>query len=276
MTRKIKAGFFLFLIACSVQAQLVNVESIRIQTDSTRFVLNSDFLFNYSNNDGTYIYRFNLSLNTQYKTENLKNTFFFSGNAELIRSKDQDFQNGWFIHFRYNRKLGKSEKLRLEAFIQDQNNALLSINSRNLVGLGLRYKLASNDVFKAYLGNSYMYEKEVSDEVNQNYYNHRNNSYISLTLRLPKSELQLVNTVYFQPLYTDISNFRVLEQFKAEVPLLGNFKVSTLFNYFYNNVNPLGKSEFTSSLSVGLTFVMEKKLFPSKKVKTKIFPLQDL
>jgi len=255
--------FALFLVS-SLQAQLVNIESIRMQTDSTRFVLNTDFLFNYSNTDGIYIYQFHLGLNTQYKTKNYKNTFFFSGNAQLIRSQDQDYQNGWFIHFRYNRKLGASGRLRLEAFIQDQNNELLSINSRNLIGTGLRYKLINKEFLWSYLGNSYMYEKEVSDLASQTYYNHRNSTYLSLTLKLPESKLELINTVYFQPLYNDISNFRVLEQFKIEMPLKGNLRVSTLFNYFYNNINPFGTSEFTSTLSVGLTYSIEKKLFPVK------------
>lgn len=261
---KFWGSLFALFILSSLQAQLVNIEAIRMHTDSTRLVLDTEFLFNYSNADGIYIYQFGLGLNTQYKTENLKNTFFFSGYADLIRSQDQDFQNGWFIHFRYNRKLGKSEKLRLEAFVQDQNNALLSINSRNLIGLGLRLKLIDKDIVWAYLGNSYMYEKEVSDVADQTYYNHRNSTYLSLTLKLPESELELVNTIYFQPLYTDISNFRVLEQFKIEMPLKGNLRVFTLFNYFYNNINPFGTSEFTSSLNVGLTYSLEKKLTPVK------------
>ncbi len=248
--------FFLFFTASSLQAQLVNIESIRMQTDSIRFVFKSDFLFNYSNTDGIYIYRFNLGLNTQYKTKNLKNTFFFSGNAALVRSQDQDFQNSWFIHFRYNAKLSK--KLRMEAFIQDQSNELLSINTRSLLGFGLRYKFVKGEYFQAFLGNSYMYEKERSDAADQTYYNHRNSSYLSMAMNLKESKLELVNTIYFQPLYTDISNFRLLEQFKAEMPLFKSLKVSMLFNYFYNNLNPFGTSEFSSVFSVGLTYEIAK------------------
>lgn len=254
---KILGGLFLFLLASSVNAQLVNIESQRMQTDYVRFVLKSDFLFNYSNNDGIYIYRFDVGLATQYKLKNYKDTFFFIGNYGLIRSEGLDYQNSWFLHLRYNRKLGLNKRFRLESFIQDQNNELLSINSRNLIGLGLRYKFVKDENFHAYLGNSYMYEKEVSDIVDQKYYNSRNSTYLSLTLKLPKSGLELLNTVYFQPLYEDISNFRVLEQFKAEMPLFGNLKVSALFNYFYNNINPLGTSEFTSNISIGFTYQIE-------------------
>ena len=103
-------------------------------------------------------------------------------------------------------------------------------------------------------------KRSVSDEVDQNYYNHRNSSYLSLSLNLKESKLELLNTVYFQPLYTDISNFRVLEQFKAEMPVFKKIKVSMLFNYFFNNLNPFGTSEFTSVFSVGLTYEIDKAL----------------
>jgi len=266
---KILCGVSLFLFLNSINAQLVNIEAIRMKTDSVRFKLKSELLFNYNNNDGLYIYRFNFSLNTIVKTKNYKNMFFFSGNTALVRSQDQDFQNSWFLHLRYNAKL--REKLRLEAFIQDQNDELLSINTRSLIGLGLRYKLVKGEYFKAYLGNSYMYEKERSDKADQTYYNHRNNTYLSFNLSFKKSELELVNTVYFQPLYTDISNFRLLEQFKAEMPLFNHIKVSTLFNYFYNNLNPFETSEFTSRISVGFTYQFatdppKQKYYPSYKM----------
>lgn len=255
---KFWTGVFLFFMSNGLSAQLVNIESIRMQTDSMRFVLKTDFLFNYSNNDGVYIYRFNLALNTQYKTKNLKNTFFFSGNAALVRSEDQDFQNSWFLHVRYNLRLNK--KWRLEAFVQDQSNELLSINTRSLLGAGLRYKFVRGEYFQAYVGNSYMYEKEGSDVVDQTYYNHRNSTYLSFGLSFEASQLELVNTIYFQPLYTDISNFRLLEQFKAEMPLFRKLKVSMLFTYFYNNMNPFETSEFSSLFSVGLTYDLEKAL----------------
>ena len=240
------------LVSNPINAQLVNIESLRMQTDSIQFVLKSDFLFNYSDTDGTYIYQFDFNLTTQYKTRNLKNTFFFNVNYGLIRSKGQDYQNSWFVHARHNRKLSRIFKI--EAFVQEYNNELLSINSRKLLGAGIRFQLLDSEIIHAFLGNSYMYEKEKSDVVNETSYNSRNNSYLSILLELPKTKLDLINTFYFQPLYTDINNYRILEQFKAEMPLIGNFKVSGMFSYFYNNISPLGVSEYSSLVSLGLTF----------------------
>ena len=223
-----------------------------MQTDSVPFVLTGDLLFNYSNTDGTYIYRFDAGLNTQLKSRNLKSIYFFVGNLSLIRSEGQDFQNSWFLHARYNKKL-KNDRWRLEAFVQDQDNELLTVNSRTLVGGGLRLKLFNNATIQGYLGNSYMYEMEKSDVAGTKTYNHRNSTYFSMGVNFAKVNLDLVNTIYFQPLYQDISNYRVLEQFKAEIPIIEKLRVSALFNYYYNSLTPLNKSEYSSVFSLGLT-----------------------
>ena len=139
-------------------AQLVNIESKRMQTDSIRFVLRGDFSFSYDNYDGDYIYRIGSSLSTQVKSKDLKKIYFLLGNYNLIRSEAQDFQNTWFLHLRYNHKL--SNLFRFEAFVQSQNNQLLAINSRNLVGAGLRFKLISKDHIRLYLGNAICMKKK--------------------------------------------------------------------------------------------------------------------
>ena len=53
-------------------AQLLTIESKRMQTDSIRFVLRSDFSFSYNNYDGDYIYRIESSFSTEVKSKDLK------------------------------------------------------------------------------------------------------------------------------------------------------------------------------------------------------------
>lgn len=254
------------VLSVTIHAQLINIESQRMQTDSIRFGLIGDMTFNYSDTDGEYIFQFNTNVTTQVKTKDYKNIFFLVANYNLIRSKDQDFQNSWLLHFRYNYKL--SEVLRLEAFAQTQDNELLSINSRNLLGAGLRFKLGRDkSVFKAYFGNSYMYAKEESYLVNEINYSHRNNSYLSMNINIkfpktknaPETNLHLTNTVYFQPLYTDISDFRVFEQFKAGMPIFGNLNITALYTYYFNNLTPAGGTEYSSLISLGFSYEFEPK-----------------
>ena len=245
---------FLFFIANTAVGQLVNIESKRMQKDSTRFALKSDVLFDYTDNNGDYIFQVASNLTTQVKSKDLKKIYFFIGNYKLIRSQDQDFQNSWFFHLRYNQKL--SALFRLEAFIQNQNNTLLTITSRNLIGAGIRLKFLSNEHTKAYFGNSYMYEIEKVGATDQQFFNHRNSSYLSVNKSFKNAKLDLTGTVYFQPLYDEISNHRILCQLKAELPITNVTSLSALYNYFYSSFSPINEIDRSSNLSFGLTFTI--------------------
>lgn len=242
-------GFFY-----QANGQLVNIESKRMQRDSVRFALKSDLLFDYTDNNGSYIFQVGSNLTTQLKSKDLKKIYFFIGNYNLIRSKNEDFQNSWFLHFRYNQKL--SNLFRLEAFVQNQNNTLLTITSRNLIGAGIRLKLISKENTKAYFGNAYMYEIEKIDDLDQQFYNHRNSSYLSITHTLEQARLDFTGTVYFQPLYRYIGNHRILCQLKAEMPLTKVLSVSALYNYFYSSFSPNAANDRSSNLRLGLTFTL--------------------
>lgn len=241
-------------IVCSLQtvhAQLVNIESQRMQVDSVRFVLKSDLLFDYANNNGDYLSQFTGNISTQLKSKDLNRIYMFLGSYNTERSNDQDFQNSWFLHLRYNQKL--SELFRIEAFVQDQYNALLTINKRMLVGAGLRFKFISTPSVKAYFGNAYMYENEEIDTSGQEFYNHRNSSYVSVSLSFSESKLNLTNTVYFQPKYNDIGNHRIFEQLQAEFPINKTVSFTTRFTYFYNSFSVNGENDYSADLSLGLT-----------------------
>lgn len=239
------------LLGYSLQAQLVNIESKRMHTDSLRFVLNSDLLFNYTDNNGEYILQIGSNLTTQFKSKSLKSIYFLIGNVNLIRSKDEDFQNSYFMHARFNQKL--SELVRLEAFVQNQSNKKLTISERNLIGVGLRLKILAKNGTLAYLGNSYIYEIESVEASDQKFYNHRNSSYISLNQSFKKYNLDITGTLYFQPLYNNIGNHRILSQFKAEMPLTKTISFSALYNYSVINFNSILEDNRSSNISFGFT-----------------------
>lgn len=245
-----KISVLLLLISNLSFAQLVNIESKRMQTDSIRFVLKSDLTFSYNNNDGDYIYQIGGALSTQLKSKDLKKVYFLIGNYKLIRAEEKDFQNSWFAHFRFNYKL--SNLWRLESFIQSQHNELLDINSRNLIGAGLRLKLISKEHVKLYFGNAYMFEREKSDAFNKRFNNHRHSSYLSISATFNESKLNLLNTIYYQPLYDQISNYRILEQFRAEIPINTALHLFTQFNYYLDSLTPQDDRQYTSNISFGI------------------------
>lgn len=242
--------FFSCLAANSVYTQVVNIESARMQTDSVRFVLNNDFSFRYNDNDGNYIFELSDAIYTQLKSKDFRKLYFFLGNLGLIRSKGEDFSNNWLLHFRFNYRL--TQVTRIESFVQSQSNKLLDVSGRHLIAAGLRFKTISTKHMRLYLGNSYMYEIEISDALNQKFYNHRNNTYMSLSIVLPKSKINITNILYYQPLYNDIGNYNISEQFKIEIPITGKIYVNSSFYYFFDSQTPSNRSQYTSNLFIGI------------------------
>ncbi len=241
-----------FFYGLVLQAQLVNIESKRMHTDSIRFVLSSDLLFNYTDNNGAYILQIGANSSVQFKSKDLKSIYFLVGNANLIRSKNEDFQNSWFTHARFNRKF--SDLVRAEAFLQSQNNQKLTITQRNLIGLGLRFKIIATNSTSAYLGNSYMYEVETIGSPKQRFYNHRNSSYFSISRSFDRLNLDVTGTLYFQPLCRNLGNHRILSQFKAEIPLSKKISLSALYNYAVIKFDSILEDDRSSNLSFGFTF----------------------
>lgn len=250
----LKNGFLilmLFLLCSDFSfGQLVNIESKRMQTDSIRFVFNGDLSFNYTNNDGAYIYKVKNNITSQFKSKDLNKIFLLIGDFGLIRSEEKDFENSWFLHLRYNQEI--SNLFRLEAFVQGQNNKILDVNGRYLVGVGSRFKLISKNNFRMYWGNAYMYEYEISDFLDEQFENHRFSSYLSFSVEVPNSSLSVSNTAYFQPLFKDFSDFRVLEQLKVNVAINKKLSMFALLDYYYDSNTPRDRKQFSTQSSVGL------------------------
>ncbi len=239
------------LISGLLSAQLVNIESQRMQTDSLRFALNGDFSFNHTNNDGNQVNQINADITTQLKSKDLRKIYFFLGNFRLINSGEQNLQNSWFLHGRFNYKFDQLQALRLESFIQGQYNQLLVVEQRNLIGAGLRVKWIDKERFTGYAGNSYMYEVEYSTRAGTTRYNHRNSTYLTVSYAPKSDKFSVTNTVYFQPLYRDLSDYRILEQFRLDIPLFRWLSVFTLYNYYFDSNTPLNTNEYTSNLNFG-------------------------
>ncbi|WP_324720990.1 DUF481 domain-containing protein [Salinimicrobium sp. HB62] len=240
----------ILLFPTLLSAQLVNIESKRMQTDSVRFALNADFSFSHTNNDGSQVNQVDAALTTQLKSKDLRKIYFFLGNYKLIDSGEKNLENAWFLHGRFNYKV--SELLRLESFVQGQYNQLLIVEQRNLLGAGLRVKWVDKERFSGYAGNSYMYEVEYSDRAGTTNYHHRNSTYLTLSYTAESNKFSVTNTVYYQPLYRDLGDYRILEQFRLNLPLSKWLSVFTLYNYYFDSKTPLNTEEYTSNLNLGI------------------------
>ena len=245
------SGLFI-LFPGLLSAQLVNIEAKRMQTDSVVFAINADFSFNHTNNDGNQVNQIDAAVTTQLKSKDLRKIYFLLGNYRLIDTGAENLQNAWFLHGRFNYKFEGLPALRFESFVQGQYNQLLVVEQRNLVGAGLRMKWMDKERFTGYAGNSYMYEIEYSDRAGTTNYNHRNSTYLTLSYAAESLKFTVANTVYYQPLYCNLKDYRILEQFRLDIPLSNWFKVFTLYNYYFDSKTPLNTTEYTSNLNLGV------------------------
>ena len=241
-------------------AQVVNVESLRMKTNDLNSLLLSNIDFSYSNNNGNNYYNIGAGIGATFKSKNRENIYFVVGNYNLIRSEGEDFQNKWFVHLRYNHEF--TNLVRAEVFAQSQQNQVQDVNSRNLIGAGLRLKFVllkasdtdKNDTgIRFYFGNAYMYEVEKSDAINSSFYNHRHSSYLSFSGHIPKTALSVTNTLYYQPLYKNLNDYRLTNQLQFNISLneKDTLSFNTTFNYSYDSNTPLSRSEFSSYIKFG-------------------------
>jgi hypothetical protein len=218
-------------------AQLVNVESQRIQSDTIRFAGNINANFSFQKTNDIPLTELKSSAALQLKSTSLKNIFLIIGNYNVSKSKDLNLNNAGFGHIRYNYKFNKT--IRFEAYNQLQFNRLLSLRYRYIVGTGVRLKINKNKIFKMYLGLSSFYEyEEILDQNKSINTDFRFSSYLVLSLKMPKESGEFTSITYFQPLFKSINDFRLTNQSSIALNLTKNIAFTSTFTYFFDSKPP--------------------------------------
>ena len=285
--RPIYLQLFALIISTSAFSQVINIESLRMHTDSVRFVLKDNLRFSFNSNNGVSNYFIGNSLGAQIKSKDLKKIYLFLGDYSILRSEGKSIRNSWYLHFRFNSKLEKifkSKMVRLEAFAQHQYNEILIINYRNLAGIGLRLKLNTskhetenkeitkynkettvynkanadrpfktlNPVVRFYFGLAYMYEEEKSNSFDNKFSNNRASSYLSFDYTFANGSVTILNTIYYQPKFSDFNDYRISEDFQLSIKLTESLDLNGNFSYYMDSVTPQGVKDYASYLSLGL------------------------
>ncbi len=240
----------LILLCFHSGAQVVNIESQRMHTDSVRRSGEFNFDYSYSNVNSKSLSIFNSSLSLQQKSKDLKTIWLILGSAELSKAKNDDFENASFLHLRYNRKLNPF--IRWEVFTQIQSNLPIGVRFRYLAGTGPRFKLLSSKNFNLYLGTLYMYEYEkiVGTAITHKQFN-RSSSYCSFSFMFPQVHGEIISTTYYQPSLANFSDFRIFTENRLEFGLSKRLKMQTTFRYFFDSEPPKGYNNYTVAFDQG-------------------------
>ena len=239
----------LFYLYSSANGQIINVENARIQSDTTGWMGSVGALLSLTKNtEEIFLVQFNAHL--QYKTK--KDLFLILGNYGFLSGSSQNLINNSFIHLRYNRKLNKI--LRLEFFSQVLQNPVTKIDYRILTGAGPRFKLAEKKKFRLYAASLVMheYERELNEE--KTIHNDiRSSSYISFSFQ-PNENTEMVNTVFYQPLFSYLNDYRILDQFKFSVKAGKKLALTFNVNYLYDNKPVVGVPRINYTVSTGIEY----------------------
>lgn len=228
--RSILILIMLFSGIFKVESQIVNVESQRLKSDTTGWLGSVGATFQLEKS-AVQLININAEAHLEYKAR--KSIYLFLVNYNLLKGEEQTFQNNLFYHLRYNYKVDKV--LRWELFTQLQQNNVAGIQARFLLGTGPRFKVSGTDKFALYAATAAMYEheKEVSKPVIV-HNDIRNSSYVSLTWR-PAENYEIVNTIFYQPLFKDFSDYRILHELSLELKFTKNFSFIAKWNYLLDS-----------------------------------------
>ncbi len=245
----------LIFISCGVRAQLVNVESKRMQNDTMAFAGNVTASYSYKQSNTTTFSLFKAGMTLQTRTKTKKSVFLILGSYDLTKTNTSNINNSGFIHFRYIRKFNNF--IRLESFIQYQNNEVLLLDKRTLLGVGPRLKLFNKENLKSSFGVLYMYEIEQTlEDIPQLNRDHRLSSYFTFTYAFPKDLCEVNTITYFQPRLDDFSDFRLTNQTSLYFKIIKNISLSVNINYLYDTKPPKGviSNSFSSTMGVKAGF----------------------
>jgi hypothetical protein len=233
-------------MATTAAAQIVNMESQRMQTDTTGWSGNANGSIAISSY-GQKVFAVNAGAHLQYQSK--KNLYLLLGNYGFLKGNEQSFIDYGFLHFRYNRKLGKV--VRLEAFSQIQQNLITKIESRFLTGAGPRFKIASRKKIRLYAASLVMYEIEKEKGRPGKIYDWRSSSYVSATWVI-NEQTSFITTTYYQPVFFNIGDYRLLNQSSFKIKASKKIAITLNYNYQFDASPAAGVVRDTYNLSTGI------------------------
>lgn len=236
-----------------LQSQIVNIENLRHNIDSLGWSGHARLDLQLEKNNANRILNFSNQLRLQYKAQ--KSTWFLIHDMALKEFNGSQIINNSTQHLRFSHEL--SSKISYEAFLQSQSDRISEIRLRFLAGTGLRFNLYKTEKTKAFLGATVMYEYENSvHEVESIHNDLRNSLYFSFKLK-PTENISIVSTNYYQPLFNNFSDYRILSETSLMFKVIKNLKFITTIHYVFDSfpVATVAKEQY--KISNGLVYFFD-------------------
>lgn len=250
-------GYAFFSICISLNpncfCQIVNIENKRIYDDTLGWSGALDGGFSAFQNQDLLL-NANFRPRVQYKTS--RHYFLFLTDWFYSKSPDKVFANAGMVHLRYAWRLKSFKKAiknpwKWESYAQVQYNQLLDQRIRALVGSGFRLKALDNKGYRIFAGTSTLYEYEEIRTSGLIYKNLRWSNYLSCFIN-PKPNLSLSAVTYFQPLWQNFSDFRIMGQYALNINIFKRTDLRFEVNHFFDSNPPPDVRKFIFSTMLGV------------------------
>ena len=174
---------------------------------------------------------------------------FLKGLINYGEKSDETFLSQSFSHFRWTWM--PQNYLGLESFAQVQSDRFRRLTYRQLYGGGTRLTVMSQSDHQLSLGLGAMFELERSSEratvgdrmidIKLTEKNIRATSYLTSHHRFQAAtELNLNATVYYQPRFDKLDDYRVLADLSLDIKLSEHFSLVETLNLLYDSEPPPG------------------------------------
>ncbi len=235
-----------------MKAQVLNVENLRSEKDSTGFsgsiALNIDLIKNTKN-----IFSFGNTNYIQYKKD--RHLLFFISDIAFKKVDDDAIVDRGSYHLRYNYKW--NEWLTFEAFGQSYNNSISKIDKRQLIGAGPRFKLLEKETYKMILGTIFMYEYEKeNNDVPIHHNDYRLSTYFTFTY-FPTDNLTFKSTTFFQPRLDQFNDYRINSYNSLTVKLIEKLALSITYVLSYDTYPALTIPNTQYELLNGIVYTFD-------------------
>lgn len=175
----------------------------------------------------------------------------YSGNSNV------EYVNNQMLHLRYGYRMNRFS--RMEIFHQIQRNPVIGIDHRMLHGMGPRFRVYADSLVRLHCGTVAMHETELALPVSPNQNGLKQTDWRSSTyvnLQLHRGPLEFSGTVYYQPLFRAISDYRISGQYSLSVAVSRRLSLNQEFTHYFDSEppSPLANRFMTYTMGLGYSF----------------------
>lgn len=160
--------------------------------------------------------------------------YLFIGSISYGEENGEEFRNEMYTHLRWTAMWWNN--LGVELFVQTQRDDFRLLQLRQLTGAGFRATFFDDVVA---IGSGAMSDFEKIQSIENENSDFRSSSYIRLG-REWKDRVKGQLIVYYQPLFLDVSDYRILSVGSVEFKIDKVFSMINEFNYSYDTNPPEG------------------------------------